>query len=652
MSALILAQGATAGLFLDRLHLVAREPLTYAAFLVLVLAWTCRWYFARTQRYLEEFRKFSNKLPDKDKLSALQMLVLGFPESLSQQRLTVLRWRFMLAAYFATLLSLLMLGALLVHYWSMPAADVNERLRGIQSGIENLRGQMWQAQLNLQAKLDLEKERGRQFVTDVAVAAGRAGILSERNPEILSLAEGLQKLVDQFKTTIGPDGLSPEDRLQIRLAEATVANARGEYAQALSLMDDKDAESVRADTEAQIDREVQFLKVRGGAFYGLGRWQDGLACYERILQLRPTDWTSALWRANCRLFLSGAAAGHKEYDRLIEQLTTQVDQGHKEWSEHLAVSLSNRGSLLRDQGQFAAAMQDLSKAVDLCRGLIAQKKDVSEHLAAALTNRGLIFRDQDKLTEALTDLNEAVALEMNLAQEGKYALAERDLALVRTNRALILQSQGNLAAAQTDLDQVIQRLQPLVEKEGRAGLEDCLAWALNKRGGGVLPRQKQFAAAIEDLNRAVILYERLIEQKKRTDLTWELANTLHNRSMVFHAKSDLDAAANDAEHAVKLYERLVEKDKRAELTPNLAQTLADRGEICTDKGQLGEAMMALDKAVVLYTELVEQKKRTGLAPRLARTLLARSIALEKQGKKAEALRDQEKALQIVTSGKR
>jgi hypothetical protein len=38
MSSMLVAQAAAESLFLDRLGLVAREPLTYVAFLMLILA--------------------------------------------------------------------------------------------------------------------------------------------------------------------------------------------------------------------------------------------------------------------------------------------------------------------------------------------------------------------------------------------------------------------------------------------------------------------------------------------------------------------------------------------------------------------------------------------------------------------------------------
>ncbi len=73
-------------LFLDKLHLVVRHPLAYVAFIILALAWVWRAYFLRTRKHLERL----DQLPDADKLTALQMLVLGIP---SQIRMPAsLRW--------------------------------------------------------------------------------------------------------------------------------------------------------------------------------------------------------------------------------------------------------------------------------------------------------------------------------------------------------------------------------------------------------------------------------------------------------------------------------------------------------------------------------------------------------------------------------
>lgn len=99
---------------LNNLHLVAREPLTYVAFLVLVGAWLLRSYFLHTKNYVATLKG----VPARDRLSALQLLVLGYPQKVTPNHLRVLQQRYLLFAYMATLLSAIILVALFIYYWS------------------------------------------------------------------------------------------------------------------------------------------------------------------------------------------------------------------------------------------------------------------------------------------------------------------------------------------------------------------------------------------------------------------------------------------------------------------------------------------------------------------------------------------------------
>jgi hypothetical protein len=114
--------------FLEKLQLVAHEPLTYVAFLVLVGAWIWRAYFMRTKDYIASLKA----LPERDQLSGLQLLALGFPQKVTTNQLKLLQQRYFLVAFIATLICLIILAALLIHYWSLPADEVKKRLGHIE----------------------------------------------------------------------------------------------------------------------------------------------------------------------------------------------------------------------------------------------------------------------------------------------------------------------------------------------------------------------------------------------------------------------------------------------------------------------------------------------------------------------------------------
>jgi hypothetical protein len=115
-------------LFLEKLQLVAHEPLTYVAFLVLVGAWLWRAYFLRTKDYIASLKT----LPERDQLSGLQLLALGYPQKVTANQLKLLQQRYFLIAFVATLVCVIILAGLTIHYWSLPADEVKKRLGHIE----------------------------------------------------------------------------------------------------------------------------------------------------------------------------------------------------------------------------------------------------------------------------------------------------------------------------------------------------------------------------------------------------------------------------------------------------------------------------------------------------------------------------------------
>ena len=106
-------------LFLHRIETVAGSPLTFVAFLALVLAWSCRWYFQRTLGYIEAVRQADPKSLRPEVLSFLERLILGFPKSMTRNHMTVLGWRYKFAAYVATLVCFVIVAAEMT-VWAHP----------------------------------------------------------------------------------------------------------------------------------------------------------------------------------------------------------------------------------------------------------------------------------------------------------------------------------------------------------------------------------------------------------------------------------------------------------------------------------------------------------------------------------------------------
>lgn len=127
-------------LFLDKLPLVVGHPLAYVAFIILVLTWGWMAYFLRTRKHLEKL----DQLPDADRLTALQALVLGFPKTLTKNRLKVFQWRYLLVAFVATLASTIILAGLAVHVYKSQQQDQIEQAEAERQEAE-IRAQIEQA---------------------------------------------------------------------------------------------------------------------------------------------------------------------------------------------------------------------------------------------------------------------------------------------------------------------------------------------------------------------------------------------------------------------------------------------------------------------------------------------------------------------------
>jgi tetratricopeptide (TPR) repeat protein len=238
------------------------------------------------------------------------MILLGQPKVITANHLKVLQMGYLFAALVATLVSVIILAGLVVHYWSLPADEVKRRLGRIEKVTEET-GQKVDLLLNqidhkrneLQQRLDEESSRKFQLATDISELRVEAVVLAQRNPEIMRLADELKGMVNKLKAELGPGQLSKVDDLRLRLAEATVANAERRYGDTLELVTEKDVTKADASAQAGIDQAVKAHQVRADAFYGLHNWEQALAHYERILQYRPDSWSAALNVGDCLFFL-------------------------------------------------------------------------------------------------------------------------------------------------------------------------------------------------------------------------------------------------------------------------------------------------------------------------------------------------------------
>jgi hypothetical protein len=229
-------------LFLDKLQLVAHEPLTYIAFLFLVGAWLLRAYFLRTKDYLRSL----NTLPKRDQLSALQLLALGYPQKVTANHLKLLERRYLLIAYIATLVGALILAGLLIHYWSLPDTKANKQLSEINDNVEGLRQQVG----NLEVLLNQHQQNGNQTIESPPIE-----LLQAKNKADRDLA-AVQLQLDEYKKKYGE---LPQSEIggQIEQAEQIVKRADKALTVDLTLNNDfieRYKNRVTADTNFIVDK--------------------------------------------------------------------------------------------------------------------------------------------------------------------------------------------------------------------------------------------------------------------------------------------------------------------------------------------------------------------------------------------------------------
>lgn len=114
--------------FLDALKYVGTSPLTYVAFLAVVLVWGIRSYFEHVQKMMQSL----DKMPDADKLSFGTMVVLGFPKTLSKGRLEIIRMRYKLLALSITLVAVIVMIAFFVHAYGMKFEEHQRQIVKLQ----------------------------------------------------------------------------------------------------------------------------------------------------------------------------------------------------------------------------------------------------------------------------------------------------------------------------------------------------------------------------------------------------------------------------------------------------------------------------------------------------------------------------------------
>jgi Flp pilus assembly protein TadD len=157
----------------------------------------------------------------------------------------------------------------------------------------------------------------------------------------------------------------------------------------------------RVAVETPNDPEVWYLL--GRTKYNENRFAEAIASFEHVLALRPKDV-----QAEDNLGLSQQGLGHTDQARTAFQ--TAIDWQRDAASD--AQPYLNLGVLLTDQGDPAAAIQQLTKAA----ALAPQNPKVHEELGRALQAKGDMESAQSQLEAAVKLAPNAASLHFKLGQ--------------------------------------------------------------------------------------------------------------------------------------------------------------------------------------------------------------------------------------------
>ncbi len=402
----------------------ATNPFAFLAYALAVGAWL--WVAHRTAR-LRALGEQAKNLSKKDFADLIRReLDTPLPPNLDPEQW--IRWRrqsYYLVAFLALCFVLLTLAAITTWYAvrsqfaAVVAAAFAVPLLGLaflgswvvvrsnDTELARLRKEIDRAESELQTALDREKQ---QFglVHEAFGQARTVALYHPADPAIQGLADNLKRLVEEFKVHVSTKPLSDADGRRLRIAEGLVANAERRYADALALVPEQDAAAAFAWARAQVEQAVKANQVRANAFYGLQRWRDALAYYQRILELRPDDRSAALSAGNCFLFLGQLKEALDKYGQVITLCTRLVEkEGRTELANELARSLNNRGSALRLQGKLTEAIRDVDEAIKIYTRLVEQegRTELANDLARSLNNRGNALRVQAEGKTDITDID-------------------------------------------------------------------------------------------------------------------------------------------------------------------------------------------------------------------------------------------------------
>lgn len=342
-----------------------------------------------------------------------------------------------------------------------------------------------------------------------------------------------------------------------------------------------------------------------------------------------------------RLTRASLANAEERYDATLNMITerdlTLEDAAKGPERAFIIEANELRGDALYASSQWQQARVCYENILDVAPGRWRIRR-ASANCLYKLDRKIEAGAQYDMVIDALTRLVDGAG-ETDLSEALAAALGQRGIA-----RA----DDGQPVAALEDFDRSIQLYERLVEKEdGRKELSDKLAAVLVSRGNARWTN-RQYELAFPDYDEAIQIFNRLVEHEDRTDLVIDLAEALSERGARHMIRARHAEALVDVARAVEIYSRLVEQQGRTELVGNLAASLNMCGNLRRRSGERVEAVQDHDRAVELYNWLIQQGDVADAASQLASALNNRGLSHSHTGNLVAAIQDFDEAITLCT----
>jgi tetratricopeptide (TPR) repeat protein len=305
----------------------------------------------------------------------------------------------------------------------------------------------------------------------------------------------------------------------------------------------------------------------------LEHYQNAVSIYSRIIQQDPRsalalEWARAVDRFSAGLVLQGnAIAAVGNFDKSIELRNRLLaSEGRRpEVLAELGASLFQRGNAFLVQRRVESATNDYVAAENVWTEL-ADRVDplYREDLSDSYEQHANALVIVQNPAEALRFYNDALEQRSKSNSTGSAALT--NFPVVLNNRAVVLRIQNDIATAISDFSKAAEVLRADFEQSA----SKPVALSTNVSPEFML----EIVISMAERETEFIARTRFTLAPSRADIAVALATTLRNRGYAYLANREAPKALDDLAKAIAVYERVVDREGQADLALQYAKSLA------------------------------------------------------------------------------